>query len=303
LLLGGDGTIQRGYDSVYVDGFALLGLAELWRATGREEIRDLAMQTFQAAKTAINHRLPPPAWPYPIPPGRISHGISMLFSHAFFELAQVTGDRQAHTEAYRHHQRIMECFRVGDPPRVFEWLRADGERLDGPAGRVIVPGHAIESMWMQIHIAIVRQDRQTAMQAVEAIREHLELGWDEDVGGLFLAVDADGDRHVDWPHADTKLWWPHVEALYATLLCYEVCGDAWCLEWHERIRDWSFAHFPDKTHGEWHQKLDREGRVIADTLFLPVKDPFHLPRALILCIDVLERLRDSTAELPEGKKA
>jgi len=29
---------------------------------------------------------------------------------------------------------------------------------------------------------------------------------------------------------------------------------------------------------------------IRDTVALPVKDPFHLPRALIYCVDALERL-------------
>ena len=42
--------------------------------------------------------------------------------------------------------------------------------------------------------------------------------------------------------------------------------------------------------GEWRQKLDREGRPFTATVALPVKDLFHLPRVLILCIEVLERL-------------
>jgi N-acylglucosamine 2-epimerase len=62
------------------------------------------------------------------------------------------------------------------------------------------------------------------------------------------------------------------------------------LTWHERIREWSFAHYPVAGHGEWRQKLDRRGREIQQTLVLPVKDPFHLPRALLYCCEILDRL-------------
>ena len=37
------------------------------------------------------------------------------------------------------------------------------------------------------------------------------------------------------------------------------------------------------------QRLDREGRKIHEVIALPVKDPFHLPRALILAVESLER--------------
>jgi N-acylglucosamine 2-epimerase len=62
------------------------------------------------------------------------------------------------------------------------------------------------------------------------------------------------------------------------------------LAWHERIRQYCYAHFHVEPYGEWRQKLDRRGRPLEETVALPVKDPFHLPRALIYCIDVLERL-------------
>jgi len=53
---------------------------------------------------------------------------------------------------------------------------------------------------------------------------------------------------------------------------------------------WAFAHFPDIQHGEWTQKLDRQGNKINDVIALPVKDPYHLPRGLIIAIETLEKL-------------
>ena len=53
---------------------------------------------------------------------------------------------------------------------------------------------------------------------------------------------------------------------------------------------YSFSKFPNREHGEWFHYLDREGRPIANFVKgLTMKDPFHLPRALIYSI---ARLRE-----------
>jgi N-acylglucosamine 2-epimerase len=290
LLLDGEGHLLRGYESIYSDGFAIYGLTELWRATRRNELLDLALATFDATEKAFSGNEPPPAWPYPIEHGRMAHGISMLFSLAYHELAEATGEARVRQAALRHHQLVMDKFLRPDRGLVLEWLDLSGSEIQSPDGTVVLPGHAIESMWFQIHIAKAADDNNVISRAVETIRQHLEIGWDKVLGGLFLAVDADGREDVAWRFHDAKLWWPHAEALYATLLAYEYTGEAWCLEWHDRIRGYSFAHYPVSPHGEWRQKLDRHGRPIQETVALPVKDPFHLPRALIYCIDVLDRL-------------
>ncbi|MBP7936094.1 MAG: AGE family epimerase/isomerase [Phycisphaerae bacterium] len=290
LLVDGEGRITRGYESIYADGFAIYALVELWRATGERAVLDLAMDTFQGTEHALHGDEPVPAWPYPIPSDRLNHGISMLFSLAYHELAEATGDSTVRGAARSHHRRVMEAFLRPDRGLVVEWLTGDGREVEPPDRTLVLPGHAIESMWFQIHLARSAGDLATIDCAVRAIRRHLEIGWDTAYGGLFLAVDAEGGKEPAWPFHDSKLWWPHVEALYATLLAYECCREDWCLQWHERIREYSYGHYPVKEHGEWTQKLDRQGRPFTTVVALPVKDPFHLPRALICCTEVLGRL-------------
>jgi N-acylglucosamine 2-epimerase len=50
-----------------------------------------------------------------------------------------------------------------------------------------------------------------------------------------------------------------------------------------------FRHSPVWEHGEWTQRLDRRGRKVDTVVALPVKDSFHLQRALILAIESLRR--------------
>jgi N-acylglucosamine 2-epimerase len=57
------------------------------------------------------------------------------------------------------------------------------------------------------------------------------------------------------------------------------------------VHDLSFKHYPVPEHGEWTQKLDRQFRKITDVVALPVKDPFHLPRAIMLCVESLARMK------------
>ena len=74
------------------------------------------------------------------------------------------------------------------------------------------------------------------------------------------------------------------------LLAYEVTQQPWCVQWYNRVHDYSFSNYPVAEHGEWTQKLDRFGKPFQQAVALPVKDPFHLPRALIYCIGSLKRI-------------
>ena len=80
-------------------------------------------------------------------------------------------------------------------------------------------------------------------------------------------------------------------------MAYEVTEANWCLEWYAKIHQWAIAHFPMREHGEWTQRLDREGRKVDRAVALPVKNPFHLPRGLIFCIETLRRLKNPTSIL------
>jgi N-acylglucosamine 2-epimerase len=289
-LLDGDGSVKMGYESIYVDGFAVYALVEFWRATQEDAALEAAVDTYRAVDEDLAGELPPPAYPYPIERGAMAHGVSMIFSQAFDELAEATGVAAIDAAADRHHRRVMETFLREDRGLVLEWLGVDEQELAPPKGTVVNPGHAIESMWFQIHIARRHGDEATAVRAAHAMLRHLEFGWDDEFGGIFLARDADGHADIAWKLPDSKIWWPHTEALYGTLIGYEVTGDQAFLDWHDRVHDYAFQRFPVPEHGEWRPNLDRQGNPINEVVALPVKDPFHLPRALIYCIDVLERL-------------
>ena len=85
-------------------------------------------------------------------------------------------------------------------------------------------------------------------------------GWDEEYGGLRYFTDLRG-LPVSEYWAEMKFWWPHNEAIIATLLAWHLSADAKYLRWHSDVHDWAHRVFPDPGHGEWFGYAHRDGRI------------------------------------------
>ena len=267
-----EGVPLEGATSIYSDCFVALAIEEYCKAVpdaGLSRERDSILSRVCArveepdfAETA----------PYALPRERRVHGIPMI-------LTGVTG-----LDVYP--QTVMDRFVRPERKLLLEHLGRDYSELPGSEGRFVNPGHAIESMWFVMHWAMRRGDKGMIARAAEVVRWHLEAGWDSEYGGIFLGIDAEGGEPF-LPNSDKKVWWPHTEALYALLLCHKLTGEAWCMEWYWRVHEWAFAKFAMPEVGEWRQRLDRQGEPITELIALPVKDPFHLPRAALLIVELL----------------
>jgi len=286
-----EGVPIEGATSIYADCFLVYGISEYCRACPDRELLDTAVEIFQRVRRRVKEPDFHEVAPYVLPPGRRVHAVPMILTEVANELAETTGDRAIAAAADENAREVMRHFVRPERKLLVEFLSRDYEELPPTEGTLVIPGHAIESMWFIMHWARRRKDRDTIRRAAEVIRWHLEAGWDVEYGGILLAIDAEGHPPM-LPNADKKIWWPHTEALYGLLLAHELTGEPWCEEWYERVHDWSFRHFPMAECGEWRQRLDRAGNPITDLIALPVKDPFHLPRAVILILQLLEPYRE-----------
>lgn len=284
--LDADGNILDRDTSIYVDGFVLNGLGEYYIASGDERAVRLAVETFEN----VRRRLATPGTygiaPYVLAPGTKTLGIPMIFSFFFHNLGRAIGRSDISEIGPRFAREVLSDFYIPERDVVMEFVKIEGGTIDTPEGRVTIPGHVIEAMWFLISIFENVGDPSAIPQCCRIIRRYLELGWDEEYGGIRLAVDIEGREPVAWNKADYKPWWVQVEALVATAYAWLHTREPWCLEWHERLRDYAFSHYPVPT-GEWTQWLDRFGNK-GESAALPVKDPFHLPRALIYLANLLE---------------
>jgi len=288
-----DGSVVQGPTSVYVDAFMIYGLTQYARATGSERALEIALEGYERTSPLLDDHTGLPTEPHPIPKGYQSHGPSMIFALVYHDLGVLTGRRDIQGRALELAEIVMTQHLRPERELLYEFVRPGGGLVDSDVGKTFIPGHAIESMWFMERIYARHGRRERVRQAMEAIRWHLEKGWDEEFGGIYLACHTEGGA-PHWHQPDAKVWWPHTEALYALLRAHEVTGEPWCMEWYRRVHDYAFRMFPDREHGEWRQNLDRRGRPIPPVIeHLQVKDPFHLPRALIYGILVLRRLAKS----------
>lgn len=283
------GRVIEGPISIDSDAFTVYGFSEYYRATHDDEILSIALKAFDY----IRHRVEAPDFqeiaPYTLPLGWKDHGTPMGLIVVTDELLQTTGDATLEQLLDVYIGRVLNHFVRPEKKALVEYMDSEYRELPAPAGTFVMPGHAIECMWFILHVARRRGDREMIRRAVEIIRWHLEMGWDPKYGGLYLSRDIEGGKPY-LAHSDKKLWWPHVEAIYATLLAYELTGEPWCLQWFERVSDWAWAHFPAPA-GEWHQRLTREGKPTTELVALPVKDPFHLPRGAMMVMQLMESVQ------------
>ena len=191
---------------------------------------------------------------------------------------------------------IREDFVKAEREVVMENVGPGGEVLDHFDGRLLNPGHAIEAAWFILHEASCRGgDADLVSLGTTMLDWMWSRGWDEAHGGLFSFRDLEGKPVQEYWH-DMKFWWPHNEAVIATLLAHLLTGDARYERWHRLVHDWSHEHFPDPLHGEWFGYLHRDGSLSVPLKGNHWKGPFHLPRMQLSCWQMLEARQGATHE-------
>ena len=278
-------AIQR---KIFSECFYVMAMAEYGRASGDDGYLREARRMFELVWTWAFDWSKVGRPSYAGAPPLQSLAVPMILMNLIDELtdgqaAPYERELEGCLQAFLRHVNVGE-------KRVYEHVLPDGSLCtDVPEGRQLNPGHAIEAGWFLQHWALRRRDADLSALAVDIVRWSHAEGWDERHGGLFYFLDALGHSPIqlEW---SMKLWWPHCEALYAHLLDYSVTrGESdWAL--FQATKDYTFARFPDRTYGEWYGYLDREGRVSQSFKGGPYKCAFHVPRALLLCRNLLQTL-------------
>ena len=269
----------------FSESFAAIAYGELAQATGEQSYAVKAERTFHAF---IDHNLNPKNTPPKFTDTRPTRSLAfpMITIVTAQQLRDSIGladadqwiDQSIDTITTFHVKAEIEC--------VMETVGSDGEILDHFDGRTLNPGHAIEGAWFIMWEGKLRRDESLIRLGCQMLDWMWQRGWDDEFGGVFYFTDVYG-KPVQEYWADMKFWWPHNETIIATLLAHELTGDQKYADWHARVHDWSYQHFPDPEQGEWFGYLDRTGRVTSKLKGGLWKGPFHLPRMQLVCSQIL----------------
>jgi len=275
--------------NIFSDCFAAMACSEFARASEDEVCRDIALQTY---KNILARQDNPKGKYSKIVPGTRplrSFALPMILANLTMELSWLLKDSRVELDPASMVHEIMNTFLDQEQGIIYEHVALDGGHPDSFDGRLINPGHGLESMWFVMEIAHQLGDQKTIARAVDTALSILRFGWDEKHGGIFYFLDARGKppQQLEW---DQKLWWVHAEALIAMLMGYRLTRRDECWQWFERLHDYTWNHFPDPQFGEWFGYLNRQGEVLSSLKGGKWKGCFHVPRALFRCALELDRL-------------
>jgi N-acylglucosamine 2-epimerase len=286
-----DGRPLRMRRYVFSEAFAAIAHAAYARATGDGRSHEDALRMF---RTYLRYSFEPGVMSPKFEPTRPAKGLAprMIGIVTAQELRQCLGDVEVGGRTCTEWiddliAEIQRDFLKPELGALLEQVGPSGEILDHLDGRLLNPGHAIECAWFILHEAVHRGDRRLVGLGTTILDAMWSRGWDPEHGGLLYFTDLRGLPVQEYWH-DMKFWWPHCEAIIATLLAWTLTGESRHADWHQAVHDWSFRHFPDPKHGEWFGYLHRDGSVAQRAKGNLFKGPFHLPRMLWYCSRLME---------------
>lgn len=278
-----DGKPLRKRRYVFSECFAAIAMSEYSLASGERHYAEKSLSLFKDIVRFIN--TPGILEPKYLPTQpSIGHSITMILINTASIIRNAIKDPIFEEQIDNSLRLIKDYFMHSECKALLEMVTPEGEIIDTINGRVINPGHSIETAWFLLDEAKYRgwdtgKGKEIKEMALQILDWSWQWGWDEEFGGIINFRDCKGFPAQDYSQ-DMKFWWPQTEGIIASLLAYEATGDMKYIEMHKLVNDWAYKHLPDPEFGEWFGYLHRDGSVAQTAKGNIFKGPFHIPRMM-----------------------
>lgn len=278
---------------VFSETFATIAMSEYALATGDQHWAKRAIQVFEDTQRFLATPGFLPA-KFEADVKLQGHSIVMILINVGSCIRKVVDDPKLTQQIDESIEKLKKYFIHPEFKCLLETVGENGEFIDTNMTRTINPGHCIETSWFIMEEAKLRGwDKPMLDLALQVFDWSWDWGWDKQYGGIINFRDCKNLPSQDYSQ-DMKFWWPQCETIIASLYAYLGTGDEKYLYRHERISEWTYAHFPDAEYGEWYGYLHRDGTVAQPAKGNLYKGPFHIPRMMIkgymLCQEILKKL-------------
>ena len=278
---------------VFSETFAAIAMSEYALATGDQHWAKRAIQMFEDTQRFLATPGFLPA-KFEADVKLQGHSIVMILINVGSCIRKVVDDPKLTQQIDESIEKLKKYFIHPEFKCLLETVGENGEFIDTNMTRTINPGHCIETSWFIMEEAKLRGwDKPMLDMALQVFDWSWDWGWDKQYGGIINFRDCKNLPPQDYSQ-DMKFWWPQCETIIASLYAYLGTGDEKYLYRHERISEWTYAHFPDAEYGEWYGYLHRDGTVAQPAKGNLYKGPFHIPRMMIkgymLCQEILKKL-------------
>ena len=278
---------------VFSETFAAIAMSEYALATGDQHWAKRAIQVFEDTQRFLATPGFLPA-KFEADVKLQGHSIVMILINVGSCIRKVVDDPKLTQQIDESIEKLKKYFIHPEFKCLLETVGENGEFIDTNMTRTINPGHCIETSWFIMEEAKLRGwDKPMFDLALQVFDWSWDWGWDKQYGGIINFRDCKNLPPQDYSQ-DMKFWWPQCETIIAPLYAYLGTGDEKYLYRHERISEWTYAHFPDAEYGEWYGYLHRDGTVAQPAKGNLYKGRFHIPRMMIkgymLCQEILKKL-------------
>lgn len=275
--------------NIFSDCFASMAFGQLGKITGKTEHTAIATQTFYNILDAQDNPKGKYEKTYPGTRKLQSLSLPMILSNLVLELSHILDAKVVDDQLNSVKRKILSYFYKPEHGLIMENVGMDGSFSDTFQGRLVNPGHGLETLWFLMDIAERQNDRELIQKCTDAVISTLEYGWDSEYGGLFYFMDLKGHppEQLEWDH---KLWWPHIEAMIACAKGFYLTSDVRCWKWLMTLHEYTWSHFVDEDHGEWFGYLSREGKVTHHLKGGKWKGCFHVPRGVLYLWELMAKL-------------
>lgn len=181
---------------------------------------------------------------------------------------------------------------------------------DHAEGRTLNPGHAIECSWFLMHEGRVRGNRRYIDRGMDILDYASERGLcpvvaknGRDESALLMFVDLDRSKQSMILEHSSYYWWTHNELMIAALMAAvetaasDPARSRRYFQLYQRTARFAFRQFSVKnricktdTSGEWVGYLSNAQEPISTSVGSLFKGPFHFPRQLLVCSQLLKEL-------------
>jgi N-acylglucosamine 2-epimerase len=273
--------------NIFSDCFAAMAFSELYKATGKEEHKQLALSTFNNILKRQDNPKGIYAKTFPGTRPLKNFSLPMILCNLSLIMENLLGTDQVNQSIQPIIREVMEVFFDEESGLILENVTPEGNFSDSFEGRLLNPGHTNESMWFMMDLAVRNKDEELVNKCIEILLRSTENGWDKKYGGLFYFLDIKGHptQQLEW---DQKLWWVHIETLISLAKGYQLTGNRKCKEWFEKIHEYTWKHFKDPEYPEWFGYLNRQGEPLLEIKGGKWKGCFHVPRGLYEIWKILE---------------
>ena len=280
---------NKASDVIYGDLFIATGLSEYSKASGEDKYWDKAkeillkcLKIYNKSDYGFIQAIEPPET-HDKGPRVLGHW--MILIRLVTQMLENRSDPELEKIADKCIDAIMNYHYNPEFCLHNEIMNHDLSRPDGAFSQYVCTGHAIETLWMLLDVAVRRKDKELFDLTTERFRRHVEVAWDDVYGGVFH----------DLYNVNKNIWktekslWAQEEVLVGAMMLIEHTGAQWAKDLYKKVWNYVIDKFPLEQYGYpiWILYADR--KVTFEKHYDRVGH-FHHPRHLMLNILSLERM-------------